>query len=293
MSSTTEISTQIINWAIEHGPAILGIAIGAVVIGFILTKAAKQAIARSIKRSDQPAGPERRQRIDTLKRVVSGTVKLLVGLVALLLLVSEAGLEIGSLLATAGVAGVALGFGAQYLVADIITGFFVLVENQYSVGDVVCIAGTCGSVENITLRMTKLRDLDGTVHYVRNSEVKTAANLSQKFSRINLNVGVAYESDINEVIEVINRVGESMAEDEEWKSFIQEPPQFLRVDEFGDSAVYLKVLGEVAPAKQWSVAGELRKRLKQAFDDQQITIPYPQRTIHNPGKQSEDNQGAV
>ena len=175
---------------------------------------------------------------------------------------------------------VALGFGGQYLIRDLIGGLFIIMENQYRIGDVVCFDGTCGLVEDISLRMTTLRDLDGTVHHVPHGEIKKTSNLSKYFARVNLNVGISYNANLEQVISVVNKVGKELAEDSEWKEHILKPPQFLRVDDFGDSAIMIKILGETKPLKQWDVAGELRKRIKIAFDREKIEIPFPQRVIH-------------
>jgi small conductance mechanosensitive channel len=155
-------------------------------------------------------------------------------------------------------------------------------ENQYRVGDVVCFDSTCGLVEDITLRMTSLRDLDGTVHHVPHGEVKKVPNLTKNYSRVNMNIGVSYDSDLEVVISTIDKVGQELAEDPQWKDFILTPPRFLRVDDFADSAIMVKILGDTQPIKQWDVAGELRKRLKIAFDRAGIEIPFPQRVVHQP-----------
>jgi len=196
------------------------------------------------------------------------------------MLLSEVGIDIGPLIAAAGVAGLALGFGAQYLIRDVIAGLFIILENQYRVGDVVCSGGTCGSVEDITLRMTTLRDLDGTVHHIPHGEMATISNLSKNFARVNLDLGVSYDVDLEKVIEVVNKIGNNLAEDPKWKESITKAPQFLRVNDFADSAVMIKILGETKPLKQWEVTGELRKRLKIAFDKEGIEIPFPQMVIH-------------
>ena len=172
------------------------------------------------------------------------------------------------------------GFGAQFLIRDVIAGMFLILENQYRVGDVVKVGGVSGMVEEITLRKTTLRDLDGIVHHVPNGEIKDASNYSKTFSRVNLDVGVSYSSDIEKVIKVVNMVGKDLAENPEWKGKIIKAPQFLRVDDFADSAVVIKILGDTQPLKQWEVTGELRKRLKIAFDKNGIEIPFPQRVVH-------------
>jgi len=131
--------------------------------------------------------------------------------------------------------------------------------------------------------MTTLRDLDGTVHHIAHGDINRVSNLSKYYSRVNLNIGIAYDSNLEKVISVINKVGNDIASDPEWKGFIIKAPQFLRVDDFGDSAIILKILGETKPVKQWDVTGELRKRLKIAFDKEGIKIPFPQIVVHNGG----------
>jgi small conductance mechanosensitive channel len=157
-------------------------------------------------------------------------------------------------------------------------------ENQYRVGDVVCLGDTCGLVEDITPRITILRDLDGTVHHIPNGEITKASNLSKVFANVNINIGVSYSADLEKVISVINTVGKKLSSDPEWKENIIEPPQFLRVDDFADSAVVVKILGKTEPLKQWDVAGEFRKRIKLAFDKNNIEIPFPQRVVHMQSK---------
>lgn len=273
-------------WLVASGPTILTILVGAALVIWVITRVLNQAIERVVVRQNGDLSElEQRQRIDTLQRVAATTIKILTTVVVLMVLLTEFGVDVGPLLATAGVAGVALGFGAQYLIRDLISGFFILVEDQYSVSDVVCLGDTCGEVEEVTLRMTKLRDLDGVVHYVPNSQVTVASNMSQHFSRVNLNIGVAYESNIDQVKEVINRVGEELADDPEWAQHIIKTPEFNRVDDLGDSAIYLKILGDVRPGQQWAVTGELRRRLKQAFDKEGIEIPFPQQVFRQAEEQ--------
>jgi small conductance mechanosensitive channel len=197
-----------------------------------------------------------------------------------ILIVGQLGVDIAPLIAGAGIIGVALGFGAQSLVKDIIAGLFITVENQYRVGDVVKLGDTAGLVERISLRVTVLRDLDGIVHHVPNGTIDITSNFSKEYSGINLNIGVAYASDLEEVIKIINKVGDDISKDPEWKELVIEKPQFLRVDNFGDNSIDMKITGSVEPLKQWDVTGELRKRLKIAFDKAGIEIPFPQRVIH-------------
>ena len=273
-------------FASEHLVRIVAIIIGAVLAQMLSRRLIVRAVRRLVRQgSGSKLSEEKRE--DTLIQVIVGAVSILVWLVAGMMLLSEFGVAIGPVLAAAGVAGIAVGFGGQYLIRDLISGAFVILENQYRTGDVVCFGATCGLVEHITLRMTTLRDLDGTVHHVPHGEIKTVSNLSKDFSRVNINVGVPYSVDLEHVIQVVNRVGEELAQDPEWKEHVLTPPAFLRVNEFADSAVMIKILGDTAPIKQWDVAGELRKRIKMAFDREGIAIPLPQRVVHAaeaPGK---------
>lgn len=199
---------------------------------------------------------------------------------AVLMVLEEFGVMIGPILAAAGIVGLAFGFGGQYLIRDIISGFFIILENQYRIGDVVSFDTVKGLVEDISLRKTTLRDMDGVVHHVPHGEIKIVSNLSKDFSRVNLDLGVSYSSSLEHVISVVNRTGMELAEDPQWKEFIIKPVQFLRVNDFADSAVIIKVLGETQILKQWEIAGEFRKRIKIAFDKEGIEIPFPQRVIH-------------
>jgi len=153
-------------------------------------------------------------------------------------------------------------------------------ENQYRVGDVARVADITGMVEYITLRKTVLRDLDGIVHHVPNGEIRTASNYTRHFARVNLDISVAYGTDLDHAISVINRVGKELAEDEEWRKVIKSPPQVLRVNNLGDSGIDIKILGDVKPMEQWAVMGQLRLRLKKAFDDEGIEIPWPHTKVY-------------
>ncbi|MBI4122862.1 MAG: mechanosensitive ion channel family protein [Parcubacteria group bacterium] len=258
--------------------------LGIVLIAFVLQKFSGAFVERFVRKLVAPdhflSREAEKKREDTLIQILGGSLRILILVMATLMVLQELGIAIRPLLAAAGIAGLAFGFGGQYLIRDIISGLFIILENQYRVGDVVCFDSTCGLVEDISLRMTSLRDLDGTVHHVPHGEIKKVSNLSKYYARINLNIGVAYSSDLEKVIAVVNQVGKELAQDPQWKESITKPPQFLRVDDFADSAIIIKILGETKPIKQWDVAGELRMRLKIAFDREGIEIPFPQRVIH-------------
>ena len=271
---------DVTDWLLNHGVRIFIILIVGGVLWFILRRVLKPIVRRTMARTK---GESRRgidKRVDTLTGVFTGVARVAVLVIVLLLILSELDINIGPILAGFGIAGVAVGFGAQYLIRDLIAGVFVIMENQYRVGDVAKIADITALVEDITLRKTVLRDLDGVVHHVPNGEIRTASNYTRHFSRVNLDIPVAYGTDLDHAIEVMNRVGMELAEDKDWKSRIVTPPQVLRVNNLGDSGIDIKMLGDVKPSEQWAVMGELRLRMKKAFDDEGIEIPWPHTKVY-------------
>lgn len=280
MVDVAVLTDALTKWVINHGPALAALIIGAFVVRLFAGLFLERIIRRLVPRSHFHSEAAEKQREDTLIRITRGTLNILIWVVVFLMILSEVGVDIGPLLAAAGVAGLAIGFGGQYLIRDVVAGLFIILENQYRVGDVVCLDDTCGVVEDVSIRMATLRDLDGTVHHIPHGVVTKASNLSKEFARVNLNVGVSYDADLEQVIRVVNETGESLANDETWQKDIAKPPRFERVDEFADSAIVIKILGETKPLRQWAVTGELRKRLKIAFDAAGIEIPFPQRVIH-------------
>lgn len=276
-----QIWIHITAWFFPDGFNIVLILIGAFVLNKIFSSSMTKLIRRIIIPGRYHSKEAEKKREDTLIKIFNNTFKILLWIIAIVMILQILNIPVGPILATAGVAGLALGFGGQYLIRDIITGLFIILENQYRVGDIICVGENCGVVEDISLRMTTLRNLDGDVYHIPHGEVKIISNLSKNYSRINLNVGVGYDSDLEKVKEVINKVGEGMASDSDWKNSIIKAPQFLRVNKFADSAIEVKVLGETKPGKQWEVAGEFRLRIKNAFDKEGIEFPFPQRVIHN------------
>jgi small conductance mechanosensitive channel len=200
--------------------------------------------------------------------------------VAAVMVLAEFEVKIGPILAAAGIVGVAVGFGAQHLVRDVITGFFILLDDQIRVGDVVQIAGKGGLVEKITLRMTTLRDLAGNVHYVRNGEISVVTNMTKEYSRYVFDIGVAYREDVDQVIEVVKQVDEELRVDPAFSADILEPIEILGLDQFGDSAIIIKARTKTKPIKQWAVGREFNRRLKKRFDEKDIEIPFPHVTLY-------------
>ena len=280
----TKWAEAIFPWLLTHGLKILIIAVAAWLLMIILIRIIRKAVRIAVVADSSMEEEAEKKREDTLIHIFAGATRIIILTMAILMILQEAGIAIGPILAGAGIVGLAFGFGGQYLIRDIITGLFIILENQYRIGDVVNIDGTSGLVEDITLRLTTLRDLNGTMHHIPHGDIKRVANLSKKFARINLDMGVAYNTDLEHVIKVINKTGNELAEDPLYKEFILKPPQFLRVNDFADSAIILKILGDTKPLKQWEITGELRKRLKVAFDKEGIEIPFPQRVIHQARK---------
>jgi small conductance mechanosensitive channel len=227
---------------------------------------------------------ELKKRMDTLDDLGSRVIQAFIVVVAALMVLQAIGLEIGPAIAGFGVVGIAVGFGAQAFVRDYLTGALILVENQFAKGDIVRIAGVAGTVEDFSLRRTTLRDLDGVVHTVPNGEIKVASNLTRVWARVNQDVTVAYGTDVDRAIEVVDAVGREMIEDPIWKRRILEAPRVERVEALGEYGITLKILGSVRAAEQWSTAGELRKRLLAAFREHGVEIPRPQRVVlsHDP-----------
>jgi small conductance mechanosensitive channel len=265
------------NWFTEHGIPIL-IVIVASFIGYQILKAAINRVMHrivSIRGKGRRAKGELDKRSDTLTGYLSTVVGAIVLIIAIFMILSEVGVDIAPLIAGAGVAGIAIGFGAQSLIKDYLNGLFIVIEDQYNKGDVAKIAGIAGLVESVTLRRTVLRDLDGIVHSIPNGQITTTSNYTRDWARVNLNVSVGYGEDLDRVMAVIDRVGQEMADDEYYGKLIKTPPKSLRVNKFGDSGIDIKILGETKPIKQWEVTGELRRRLKRTFDEEGIEIPWP------------------
>jgi moderate conductance mechanosensitive channel len=222
---------------------------------------------------------EVRKRIDTLDHLGGNVLRFFVVVIAGIMVLGRIGLDIGPAIAGLGVVGIAVGFGAQSLVRDYLNGALILVENQFSKGDVVTVAGVTGTVEDFSLRRTTLRDLDGIVHTVPNGEIKVASNRTRTWARINQDVVVAFGTDIDKAIDVVASVGRAMAEDPVWKRRILEPPRVERVESIGETGITLKILGSVRASEQWAASGEFRKLLLAAFAENGIEIPRPHRVV--------------
>lgn len=223
----------------------------------------------------------RAKRINTIARTLSAVVFVIVAVVVVVTILGVWGVPLGPLIASLSVVGLAVGLGAKDLVRDVIAGMFVLVEDQYAVGDVVELAGVSGTVEEIRLRTTVLRDLDGSTHHVPNGEVRVATNLTYEYSRVVVDLSVAYEESVDRALDVIGEIAEGLATDPEWSSAVVDQPKVLGVDALDDSGVVIRVLFATDPDMRWNIKREFLRRVKNGFDEAGIEIPYPHVTITN------------
>lgn len=252
--------------------------IAGVTIENILKKLEKNLIKKGQMEGEPPS--ESAKRAETLVRLVRQAVYLIIWITIGLVILQEIGVEIGPILAGAGILGLAIGFGAQNLVRDVISGFFIILENQVRVGDVVIINGTGGLVDKVNFRTLVLRDVAGVVHVFPNGSINTLSNMTQEWSAYVFEIGVAYKENTDRVISVMKDVLNELQEDETYGSLIIEPPEIMGVDKFADSAVVIKGRIKTRPIRQWMVGREYLRRLKIAFDENNIEIPFPHRTIY-------------
>lgn len=265
---------------------LVAVVVLAVVLFVGIRSAIRLAVAHILERRTTEAGHEDtlsamelERRVKTLERLAVRVTGIVIAAIAVLTALATVNISIGPAIAGLGVVGIAVGLGAQTLIKDWLAGIFVVLENQYSQGDVVRIAGVDGVVEDFSLRRTVLRDLDGTVHSVPNGQITVASNLTRVWARVNLDVNVGYGTDIETATQLINQIGERLHADPEWGARMLEAPSVSRVTALGENGVTLKVLGQVRAAEQWAVTGELRKRILAAFAEHGIEIPFPHRVM--------------
>jgi len=266
------------NWLLGTGLRVVVIGLLAFVIVRLVLLGVRQ-LERQLSASHAPAA-ERAKRARTLSALVRNVVNVAVVGVATLMILRELGVDVAPILAGAGILGLAVGFGAQSLVRDVISGFFLILEDQIRVGDVAIIDGTAGMVEAINLRTTVLRDLAGVVHVFPNGSIGRLSNMTKDFSYAVLDVGVAYKEDTDRVAEVLREVGADLAHDPALASLVLDALEVLGVDAFGDSQVTIKTRIKTRPLQQWTVGRELRRRIKKAFDAKGIEIPFPHVSVH-------------
>lgn len=258
--------------------------VGAVLLAVWLGYRAVVFFTRRMERRVEEEEPDlltpRKQRTQTMAQLARN-VAMVAFVVIGVLTVLNIFVPIGPLLASVGVFGLAISFGAQTLVRDVISGFFVLAEGQYGVGDVIRVNGsTAGQVQRMTLRVVVLRDIEGVVHTIPNGEIKEVANLTKGWSRALLHVGVAYGEDVDRVIDLLEEIGRELWEDESWRRLLLEEPEVPGVERFDDSAVVIRIMAKTLPLKQWDVMREMRRRIKNRFDAEDVEIPFPHRTVY-------------
>jgi small conductance mechanosensitive channel len=271
------------NWVVT-ALQVGGVVLVALIGYLVLRSAARVGVRHLLERRTGDAtellpARELERRVTTIERLTVRVGGTLLTIIAMLMILRLFGLDIGPAVAGLGVVGIAVGLGAQTLVKDWLAGIFIVLENQFSAGDVVSIAGVDGTVEDFSLRRTTLRDLDGTVHSVPNGQIGVASNHTRVWARVNLDIAVAYDADTERATAIIDEVGAGLAEDPAWRDRLLEPPTVVRVNALGETGLTLKVLGQVQAAEQWAVAGELRKRILAAFSREGIEMPYPRRVM--------------
>jgi len=252
--------------------------VGIKILKNFLQRLEKRLLDKSLVKGEPPS--ESQKRIETIVRLLKQASLIFLWLTASLVLLKEFGVEIGPIIASAGVVGLAVGFGAQNLVRDVISGFFIILENQMRVGDVAIINGTGGLVEKINFRTTVLRDLGGVVHIFPNGTISTLSNLTNEWSASVFEIGVAYKENTDQVIEIMQQVGQTMLNDESFGPLMLAAPEIFGVDKFADSAVIIKGRIKTKPIRQWEVGREFLRRIKFAFDEHNIEIPFPHRSLY-------------
>jgi small conductance mechanosensitive channel len=266
------------SWLTTSGIKIVGIIITLIILSQMSRWIAKW-MERFVYEKDPLLASEARKRANTLGNILRHAFLIILTFIAVLMILGELGIQLGPLLATAGIGALAIGFGAQSLVKDVISGFFIILENQYRIGDAIEVAGVSGLVESVSLRKTVLRDLQGKVHIIPNGEIKVVSNLSKEWSRSVLDLGISYREDIDQVVELLIQIGKELESEERFKSAILESLQILGIEKFDESQMVIRMMVKTAPLKQWDVGRELRRRIKIRFDEKGIQLPYPHRVL--------------
>ncbi len=294
----TELIKKAQDWAITELPGLVIV----LVLFFLVLKIVriffrkvKETLLKRAEKDESTDTVETEKRIYTLVSLIHGVIRVVLLVILLMIVLQKFGVNIAPVLASAGIIGLAVGFGAQELVRDFISGFFMILENQVRAGDVAIINGTGGLVEKIEFRTITLRDLSGVVHVFQNGKINTISNMTKDWSAMVFDFGVAYKENPQEVMDIMKQVGDELQNDPEFSGRIIEPIEIFGLDKFGDSAIVIRARIKTKPIQQWSVGREYRKRLKYAFDKNNIEIPFPHTTIYwgdkiNPLKLDVDNQ---
>ena len=266
------------NWLKVTGLNILIILILSMVAYWLITFATRQ-LTRHMQQIDDEEDSHFDLRIETIRRLVNTSALVIIIIVATLTILSELGINIGPLLASVGVASLALGLGAQSLVKDVIAGFFIIVEGQYQVSDVVEVSGLVGTVEDLTLRSTKLRDAQGYLHFVPNGEIRVVTNRTRDWSRAIFDVGIAYDDDLALAVETLAEIGELAAADPEIGPLLLETPTFIGIEGLDDWQVRLRVVVKTTPNEHWTVQRYYRREVKRLFPERGLSLPFPRQEV--------------
>ena len=279
---------RFLRWMDQHGWTILQHLVLVLVVCVLFLWAVKlvtRLIRRAVDDGNDGVTSDAERRAETLGAVLMNAAWVLVVVFFLLMAMGELGINIAPLLAGAGIAGLAIGFGGQALVKDVITGFFMLLENQYGVGDIISVDDKhTGAVEKMTLRITVLRDSEGRAHFIPNGTITRVVVLSKSYAKALVEIGVSYDADVDQAMAELRAIGVQLAKD--WPDRVTEPTEVQGIQALGDSAVTIRTLTKTAPGKQWEVARELRRRVFNAFKEKGIEIPFPQMVVHQ--KEKED-----
>ena len=255
-------------WARHNGPKLIVILVVAFILVHLLAIISHRL--RGYQHAEALPSGMRTQQLRTLADVINSVGKFVIYLVALLQLLPLFGVDVKPILASAGIAGLAVGFGAQTLVKDMINGFFIIVENQYDVSDVIKVAGVSGAVEAMTLRRTTLRDSNGTVHIIPNSEIKVVSNLTRDWAQVTLNISVDYNESSDRILKLLNQIGDDIYHDENFMDLFVSEPEVPGIERISGREVEYLMLAKVKPGKQWQVGRELRRRIQKVFAEQGV-----------------------
>jgi small-conductance mechanosensitive channel len=276
MYTWSSLALDLTNWLMTSGLRILLVATGALILIRILGMTIQRLETILTERSSD--SPEQKKRARTLTDILKNVSRVTTLIIAIVIILNELKVDIRPIITAAGIGGLALGIGAQSLVRDIINGFFMLLENQLRIGDIVIINNVSGEVVSMNLRTTVLRDIKGVVYTFPNGGITSVANMTKDWSRCVIDVGVAYKEDVDHVMEVLREIGAGLSTDPEFSSYILEPLEVLGVEGFGPSEIIIRVMIKTAPLKQWHVGRELRRRIKNIFDQLGIEILFPHTT---------------
>lgn len=258
--------------------------LGALVVQLVVQLTINRIVSRAVHRHRYKSKIEERKRANTLSSILRTASGVIIWIIAAIIILGFLHVNVTALVTGAGLFGVIIGFGAQNTLKDYLAGIFIIVENQYRVGDIVTLTASgkevSGVVEDLSIRITQLRDLDGNLHTVANGASTIVTNRSFGFANVNIDINVAYDTDFEKARDIINQVGLEQAASEQWRESVLEPIKFLRVDSFNEWSVTLKAVGKVTPASQWDLAGDFRLRIKKAFDQNHVQIPLRQLVVH-------------